>query len=94
MDSDRGEFQTISSMLVKATELELKAVLYGKFFNRACIFGYLRVIKNGISVYPYRLEMDFIKRTTKFFKGKQTVLLEKYMPIVKDMLLNPETITF
>ena len=46
-ENDKAEFQMISAMLLKATQLGLNALLDEKIFNKACIFAYLRVVSNG-----------------------------------------------
>lgn len=63
-------------------------------FSRACIFGYLRVIQGSDAVYPYRMDMDFGNRTCQVFKGKTEVKLDYYLPVIKCLLENPETIVF
>ena len=50
------EYQLISAMLLKVAQLGLLAIDREELFNRACIFGYLRVVQTCIHI---QVKLDY-----------------------------------
>lgn len=89
LGGEKGATQTVAAMILQATYVAKEAIINKKILGKAIIYGYLRIIKGGSNVWPYKLTMDFEERLCKICRGEETMRIEQFMHIVKDLLENP-----
>lgn len=89
-----GEPQVIAAMFIKATQLGKEAVNASKFFRRSIVFGYLRSTNDINMVVPYRMAMNFERRTCTIYKGLQKMDLGEFIVTVKGYLINPKGLKY
>lgn len=88
MPNKQGESQLRAGMILLATTLGVRAVQQGIFFNKAIIFGQLRMVEQG-QCYLYKLLMDFEKHQSQFCKAEDPMDPSKLFYSVIRVLKDP-----
>lgn len=86
-----GEKQAIIAMIIVATFLGVKAIHKKCLFNRAVVFGHVRVEGSDGMVTPYKMDMNFITRENTIKKGKP-IHAVTYLKNVRYYLKNPQLV--
>lgn len=88
-----GETQCIAAMIQLMSKLGVEAVIQGKFFSYAIMYGCVRHTDDDL-VRPYKLMHDFIRRIATVIRPEDWMLPGVYMQRVKNILENPHLSTF